>query len=150
VAALQGIARSDEAKREASVIAAAISATWDNNAKSDWWLWAGSQKIKGYFCYEWAYAFEDAFDLVFSGEFFTASVQFYGNVESEKVHAFLEITSVETKKSIYVDDGFFRDGHVHTEKPIDDHYRTRFEFNPHRGLCDVPRAYPGPPSPKAP
>jgi hypothetical protein len=59
--ALQGIAQSQAAKDEAAKIAATINATWEMNMK---WNWAASsffnEKARGFYCYEWAYAFQDA------------------------------------------------------------------------------------------
>lgn len=140
-AALQGIAQSQAAKDEAANIAATINATWEIGRK---WNWAAfsinNQKAKGYFCYEWAYAFQDAAELYSSGKYFSVKVEVVGDLNSGKVHAFTTITSLETGKSIYVDDGFMGLGYVHTTKPIGGIYKTPMDLIAEldRKNCDVP------------
>lgn len=138
---LQGIAQSQAAKDEAANIAATINATWEMNRK---WNWAAfsinNQKAKGFYCYEWAYAFQDAVELHSSGKYFTVKVEVFGDLNSGKVHAFATITSLETGKSVYVDDGFMGLGYIHTSKPIGGIYKTPIDLTAEleRSNCDVP------------
>jgi hypothetical protein len=140
--ALQGIAQSQEAKDEAAKMAAAIGNTWKWNWKWNWSYFSFyNEKAKGYYCYEWAYAFQDAAEFHSSGKYFTVKVEAYGDPDSGKVHAFTTITSLETGKSVYVDDGFMGGlGYVHTTKPIGGIYNTPFDLSDEldRKYCDVP------------
>lgn len=139
---LQGITQSQEAKKEAAAIAAVIRYTWELNSK---WNWAAfsinNQKAKGFYCYEWAYGFQDAGKSQSSGKHFTFSVEVFGDLVSGKVHAFTTITSLETGKSIYVDDGFMGLGYVHATKPIGGIYKTPMDLIAEldKANCDVPR-----------
>lgn len=153
-ARLAEIATSEDAKEEAMRIGRAIIATFDLNGRITWnkVLWQltnpllefvdPDQRARGYYCYEWAYAFEDAVTFESSGKFFTVQVEAYGDLESGKVHSFIRITSKETDKSIYVDDGFYHRGkYVHSEKPIGDIYKTPIPLTAEldRGNCNIPR-----------
>lgn len=139
---LQGIAESQEAKDEAAKMAAAIGNTWKLQWKWNWTAFSfNNEKAKGYYCYEWAYAFQDAAEFHSSGNYFTVKVEAYGDLDSGKVHSFTTITSLETGKSVYVDDGFMGLGYVHTAKPTGGIYNTPFSLadEMNRKKCDVPK-----------
>jgi hypothetical protein len=134
VAALDGIANSAEARAEAAAIAAAIQNTWSNN----WTLYVPwAQTTWGYWCYEWAYAFE----VAANGEDptnFTVNV-YSAAADDGRIHAWIKITSNETGKSVYVDDGFWDGTYVHSAPPCGGDYK-----NIMRGV-DVPREQCSPP-----
>ncbi len=109
---------------EMKQIANAIANTWTMNYKTTMPRRANDQRAKGYFCYEWAYAFEDAFNSQSSTKSFKATVEGAEVKDTELVHAWLRITSCATGKSIYVDDGFMirnqkgKPVYVHKSAPI--------------------------------
>jgi hypothetical protein len=138
---LQGVATSDAAKAEAARIAAAIQNTWSKN----WTLYAPWAETRwGYWCYEWAYAFERAASWeARSGKYFTVEVWSATTDDGTRVHAWTKITSKETGQSIYVDDGFFWTGkYVHSEPPYGGAYKNleRGVDTP-RNECSPPPAY---------
>jgi hypothetical protein len=152
-AALQATVKSAAAKAEAARIAAAIRNTWSKN----WTLYAPwAQTTWGYWCYEWAYAFERAAGWeAGSGRHFTVELWSATTDDGTRVHAWVKITSKETGQSIYVDDGFWDGKYVHSEPPYGGAYK-----NLHRGVdtprneCSPPPAYdfrgrrvPSPPRP---
>ena len=104
-------------------------------------LFAVQRKSKRIFCYERAYGFQDAAKSQSSGKYFAVSVEAFGDLNSRNVHAFTTITSLETGKSINVDDGFMGLGYVHTTKPIRGKYKSPFvlEDELDRRNCHVPR-----------
>jgi RHS repeat-associated protein len=112
-------ATSDEAKDEARRIGDAIRNTFDGS-NTPWRLpsWTNDQRNKGYYCYEWAYAFENAFKLESSGKYFTFEVEAASAPDAIGVHYWLKITSKETGRVTYVDDGFANGDYVHTNQPI--------------------------------
>jgi hypothetical protein len=134
---LQAISNSEAAKAEAVRVAAAIQNTWSKN----WTLYAPWAETRwGYWCYEWAYAFERAGKWeTRSGKYFTVDL-WSASTDDGRVHAWIKITSKETAKSIYVDDGFFHAGtFVHPQPPNGGAYKNR-----HPGV-DVPREECSPP-----
>lgn len=138
---IKKIAKSDAAKEEADRIAKAIQNTFKHNGLADNPL---SQTKKGYFCYEWVYAFEDAFKLISSGKYFKAYVEGGRKQDgSFKTHFWLVIESLETGEKIYIDDGFMYEGmYVHGKRVEGKSYPYREgtpELQPRDG-CDIPRA----------
>jgi RHS repeat-associated protein len=128
--ALADIAVSEKGKEEARRIGTAIDHTfafnWRPNAS---WLrrllGISDELCKGYYCYDWAYAFEDAFKLESSGKFFSAKVE-EAKTGDGPVHYWLRIDSLETKKSVFVDDGFMSGSHpgnVHETRPQGGRYQ---------------------------
>ncbi len=109
------ISESCEAWEEGTRIAKAIQNTFNNN-----WRFSfprrHDDRVKGYYCYEWAYAFEDAYGLEASGKYFTVKVTGASTLEG-LIHAWVKITSLETGESVYVDDGFWDGTYVHDAAP---------------------------------
>jgi len=122
--------------REAEDIGAAISRTWDKNGPPRW-MWApwaavkngiyaltggffgGEERQCNYYCYEWAYGFKNAFNLVHPKEF-TVTVEYATHWKDDDevlLHYWIRITSKRTGKSLYVDDGFFNGDFVHASRP---------------------------------
>lgn len=130
---------SREAKLEANRIGAAIKNTFDENAAAAWWWYPraaagnalgallrmghGEERCRGYFCWEWAYAFQDAFNLV-DPEHFDVEV-WMARTPDGRVHYWIEIISHETEKSVYVDDGFANGSNVHNLPPVPRGYSDR-------------------------
>ncbi|MDX1929892.1 MAG: RHS repeat-associated core domain-containing protein [Pirellulaceae bacterium] len=139
---LKAISKSQEAVQEASRLSAIINHTFELNRK---WNWAAfsifNQKVKGYYCYEWAWAFKNAYDYV-QCRSFTVEMHAVGDFASGSVHAYVKITSVETGKFVYVDDGFglTGGGQVHTTPPIGGIYKSPMQFTDELAevKCDVP------------
>eukprot|EP00456_Euglypha_rotunda_P043414 TRINITY_DN33_c0_g1_i1.p1 TRINITY_DN33_c0_g1~~TRINITY_DN33_c0_g1_i1.p1 ORF type:complete len:668 (+),score=117.64 TRINITY_DN33_c0_g1_i1:161-2005(+) len=109
---------------EAARIAKAIYLTLVNN----WRLriprpW--DERKYGYYCYEWAYGFEDSFKLESSGNCFTGKVEAAVDQISKRgrVHYWLAIKSVckQEARGIFVDDGFmFASGEkCHMSRPCE-------------------------------
>jgi hypothetical protein len=156
---LQGIASTAAAKAEAARIAAAIQNTWSKG----WTFYppitfqGRPQTVWGYWCYEWAYAFERAASWeAGSGKYFTVEVWSATTDDGTKVHAWIKITSKETGQSIYVDDGFFWVGkYVHSAPPYGGAYKNlQRGVDTPRNQCSPPTAYdssgkkvPAPPPP---
>jgi hypothetical protein len=112
---LPSIAKCRAAKCIARRMAEAIGNTYNLNGRpaSPW-----SEKRKGYYCHEWAWAFKYACDSERPNEFFKMKVRMCWNEDCSKTHAWVEITSVETGKTICVDDGFTEGGSfVHWTPP---------------------------------
>ncbi len=133
--ALQSIAKSEAAKAEAARIAAAIQYTWRNNfALYPPITFSGIPQTRwGYFCYEWAYGFEEAGNHeAGSGKYFKVEV-YCASAADGRLHAWVKITSKETGQSIYVDDGFWDGKYVHSKPPYGG------EYNSLRQGCDIPR-----------
>jgi hypothetical protein len=110
---------------EAIRIGRAIQYTFDNNSRKA----LPGQHRKGYFCYEWAYAFEWAAAGESSGNYFTTTCESASTVPTGKglEHAWLKITNKRTGRSVYIDDGFMRSGpngpiYIHTTPPMDGDY----------------------------
>jgi len=119
---ITGISESDEAKAEGQRIAKALVYTIRNN-----WRFRPSlrknERFKGYFCYDWAYAFEDAFNLESKGEFFKVDVQSALDPDTLLTHFWIRITSLETGEVIYFDDSFWDGTFVHTNMPCGGNYQ---------------------------
>ena len=143
---------------EADRIAAAIQNTFDKNATSLWirndilTLGLGTeQRRKGYYCYEWTYAFQDAFNFETSGKYDegsnvnSSSKNFTSNIQSasagEPVHYWLKITCKKTGGSIYIDDGFADGNYVHKRAPIPRGYVLGNPNDMPRNQCNPPPAY---------
>jgi hypothetical protein len=77
-------------------------------------------------------AFEDAFKAESSRKFFKAEV-YSASADDGRIHAWIKITSLETGRSVYVDDGFWDGKHVHSKPPCGGAYKNV------RSGCDVPR-----------
>jgi len=113
------------ANEEADRIASAIRNTFDQNYKPHFPRWTGwpfyttDDRVKGVYCFDWAYAFEYAFNLEASGKYFTVNVESAAD-EAGNVHFWIRITSIATGESVYVDDGFFDGNFVHRQRPIPD------------------------------
>jgi RHS repeat-associated protein len=151
--ALIGISKTCPAKKEAVRIGQAIENTF--NYHWNWPssgslapLWGGTNdKVKGYYCYEWAYAFQDAFGYESSGTYFKARVEGVSKPDPNDpdnafIHAWLSITSLETGKSVFVDDGFMYAGaYVHTTPPTGGWPGTFMPGDRPRSQCHVPTAY---------
>jgi hypothetical protein len=142
---LENMVETDAAKGEARRIGRAIANTFNKN--SGWWrfpkppVYYVDERNKRIYCYEWAWAFHDAFIHESSGETFTASVQSSITREA-KVHYWLMIRTKDGKQVLYVDDGFWvhdrRSGerrYIHTEKPMGGEY----EYDWSGPLFDKPR-----------
>jgi RHS repeat-associated protein len=144
-----------QAHDEANRIAAAINFTYSRNcavfSMIGGYTKRGVGKIlgkkiesstnKGYYCYEWAYAFEDAFNLESSGHCFSVKVEAAakeGDLEG-RVHYWIAITSLGgTKNTIYVDDGFSDGSYVHTNRPIPEGYIIGSSGDMPRDQCSPP------------
>ncbi len=111
---------------EAKRIAGAIANTFNNNSRfepRDFAPWLKVEKAKGYYCYEWAYAFEDALNVEAPTKF-VVQVQAAQSLpdpdtNDRLVHYFIQITStIDPSKHLYVDDSFW-DGrtYVHDKPP---------------------------------
>jgi len=142
---------SEECKEEARRIARAIKNTWGRNSR--WSL--PSERAKGYWCYEWAHGFEDAFNLESSGRCFTADrhgASKPNGTTQPRVHAWIEITVIATKEVIYVDDGYGNGSQVNTTPPTPNGYSGPYSKNNNRRehCQQIPTAYrhdqPQPPS----
>ncbi len=142
---LENMVDTEAAKGEARRIGRAIANTFNKN--SAWWrfpkppVYYVDERNKRIYCYEWAWAFHDAFIHESSGETFTASVQ-SSITPDAKVHYWLKIRTKDGKHAIYVDDGFWvhdrRSGerrYIHTEKPMGGEY----EYDWSGPLFDKPR-----------
>ena len=66
--------------------------TFDNNNPWYWPSLTKDQRNKGYYCYQWAYAFEDAFNHESSGKYFTVKVE-EASDSARHVHFWIVITS---------------------------------------------------------
>ncbi len=138
---LSKIAPSDAAKAEAARIAAAIKNTFDKNNPWYWPSLTKDQRNKGYYCYQWAYAFEDAFNSESSGKFFAARVEEASDSEGH-VHFWVAITSKsDPKNTVYVDDGFCDGDYVHSKRPIPDGWSLGTPGDKPREKVSVPPAY---------
>jgi len=148
-AALIGIGDgSKEAADQARAIAGAIQNTFDHN-----WRFGSiiGDKVRGYYCYEWSYAFEDCINSVlyrvpvgerkFGARVQSAAAPPIGVIFVSPIHAWVEIESPQTQKKIYIDDGFWNGSYVHTSPPYGGKY-TGF-----RPGCDVAREECSPPIP---
>lgn len=145
---LSKITSSKAANEEAIRIGKAILNTFNKNrAPFPIIRGARDERNKGFWCYEWAYAFESAFNLESSGKYFKATVEgastvWTGNPDG-KVHFWLKIQSLETGKITYVDDGFMNGSYVHTKRPEGGSYK----YDPFvvsdqpRSNCNPPSAY---------
>ena len=135
---LRDISDSRDARNEAERIGAAVRNTFDNNWQLTYPRFK-DQRVKGYFCYDWAYGFQNAFNGESSGKYFTAEVEEASS--GPNVHYWLKIKSIETGKYVYVDDGFSNGDYVHKARPIP----TRWEMgNPGdvpKETCSLPRTY---------
>jgi len=129
---------------EARRIGQAIQNTWRKN----WRLYPPitirgvPQTVKGYWCYEWAYAFAEAAEHESSGKHFEIKI-WSASADDERLHAWLEIKSRKTNRSIYVDDGFWETGtYVHSKAPYGGDYKhLRPGVDVPRDRCSPPRAY---------
>jgi len=115
---LSGLASTQKCRDEAVRIAAAIRNTFDNNWTWAFPKWGEDHRVKGYYCYDWAYGFEDAVSHESSGACFTVKVEASWKMGTNLVHFWIRISSVENPaRSIFVDDGFTGDGYVHDKPP---------------------------------
>jgi hypothetical protein len=134
-AALVGIAVSEEAKDQARRIAAAIRNTFENNRIQGRYP-PSFERNKGYWCYEWAYAFALAarYELKDSDtRLFVIEVE-SARTASGRVHFWIKITSLETGEAIYVDDAFGNGSYVNYSQPAPEDYDLIFSepINPIR------------------
>ena len=113
------IAKSGAGKEEARRIAEAFANTWSNNWTLRWVNPFRGQTRWGYWCYEWAWAFKDAANLESRKEmFFIVTVHMCWTDDFGATHAWIEVYSVETGQTIYIDDGFTgRRSFIHTSPP---------------------------------
>jgi RHS repeat-associated protein len=109
---------------EAESIASAIAATFNSNWRWEWQRtvpFVKSERAKGYFCYEWAYAFEDAFNASSQGGFIARVKAAKAERDSdgdELTHYWLEISSANNpSEKIFVDDGFWDGNYIHEIRP---------------------------------
>ncbi|XZE43934.1 RHS repeat-associated core domain-containing protein [Pirellulaceae bacterium SH467] len=130
---LSAMATSAEGKSEGDRVGRAIANTFNQN--SGWWrfpkipLFGPDERSKRIFCYEWAWAFHDAFMHESSGDHFKAKVQ-SSITDDLKVHYWLKITSADGKTEVYVDDGFWETDektgvriYIHDAKPMGGAYK---------------------------
>ena len=109
---LVSIARSEECKKEAVRIGKAISNTYSNNWRPHLPRWTDDRR-KGFYCDEWAYAFEDAIAHE-RKEFFLVKVKavycdedIRKSLKKPRVHFYIELICRENPDfKIYIDDGF--------------------------------------------
>lgn len=110
------------------------------------------ERHKGYYCYEWVFGFEEAFNSTASGNCFEAFVN-GAKVEADgRIHAWLLVRSACygcSQSEIYVDDGFWevdnksKSKYVHYSPPCGGQYVPRPDAladNP-RHSCNIPNAY---------
>ncbi len=115
---------------EARRIGRAIANTWNGNTGYEWrdsvpFASLGTQKAKGYYCYEWAIAFKLAVEREnpsnYSVTLESAKQNNPNSYGGTNVHYWIKITSTsDPSKFLYVDDGFWHvDGerYVHVERP---------------------------------
>ncbi len=129
---------SPKGRAEGYFIGQAIQNTFDNN-NPFYMPRFRDQRRKGYYCYEWAYAFEDAFNAESSGKYWKATVQSASS--GELIHFWIKITSLETGQSIYVDDGFVDGNYVHCKQPIPKGWQIGNPGDMPRSESNVPPAY---------
>ena len=146
---LVGLGNSSGSANEGRLIGQAIWYTFRGNWQPTFPRW-NDQRRKGYYCFEWAYAFEDAFNLESSGQYFTAEVQSASTPPATPegngpVHFWLKITSKETGLSVYVDDGFYDGGYVHIGMPVPHGWDRGNPGDVQRSECHPPPANPGTP-----
>jgi len=115
---LAAIAGLPEGAEQARKIAAAIRYTFEKN-KISGRLPPSPERNKGYWCYEWAYAFAAAATHVLNKEkqpLFVIQVE-SASTQDGRVHYWVRIKSVETGQVIYVDDGFGNGNYVNYSRP---------------------------------
>ena len=109
---------------DARQIASSIYQTLENNQT---WVSGmfgdGPDRYRGYFCWDWAYGFLDAFALaVGSSSCFTAIIErsvgpTIGKLSS--IHYFLRISSIcDSSESVFIDDGFANNSFIHDDPPM--------------------------------
>ena len=109
---------------DARRIAPSIYQTLENNQT---WVSGmfgdGPDRYRGYFCWDWAYGFLDAFALaVGSSSCFTAIIErsvgpTIGKLSS--IHYFLRISSIcDSSESVFIDDGFANNSFIHDDPPM--------------------------------
>jgi hypothetical protein len=109
----------DEATRIGRAIANTFNYNWKLEQEN---LVPGkSEMCKGYFCYEWAYAFKKAFDAE-NPSGYTAIVESSKTLGDPmtgviRSHYWVKITSVNSGQSVYVDDGFWNRAYTHENQP---------------------------------
>jgi hypothetical protein len=65
------------------------------------------QRVRGYYCYEWAHGFEQAIDVYTkNSKCFSTTVEEAGVKNSDLMHAWVKISSSCSDQSVYYDDGF--------------------------------------------
>jgi hypothetical protein len=154
-AVLAGTGTSDKSKAEAKRIAGAIQNTFSGGYSYSWAAWGGvknlvswttdgylggDERCGGYYCYEWAYAFKNAFNIESSGDCFTAKVEEAATLEG-KVHYWLAITSKDAPyTTIYVDDGFMNGNKVHALRPEGGKYKYQPVLSKPEAECSPPPA----------
>ena len=117
-----------ECLREAERIAVAVANTVYRNY--DIYELIPDQRFGGYWCYEWAEAFEDAFELenpkCFSAEINRAIGG--GDKDFTDTHYWVNITSACGKKSVFVDDGFANKDNkmVHDAPPVPENWKVDY------------------------
>ncbi|HIC88094.1 MAG TPA: hypothetical protein EYP04_01635 [Anaerolineae bacterium] len=109
------IADSEEAKEEAERIAAAIYNTFLNNERL-MRLPPSAERNKGYWCYEWAYAFLAAAKHESSDQHYILTVEWAS--AGDNVHYWIVVESRKSGDRIYVDDGFANGRYVHFRRPV--------------------------------
>ncbi|GIW85601.1 MAG: hypothetical protein KatS3mg107_1261 [Gemmataceae bacterium] len=138
---LPAIAKSDATKTKAAAIGLAIANTFNRNSRISLRLF--TEQNKGYWCYEWAYAFEDAFKYESSGKYFKATIEGAAG-KGDVVHFWLRIDSLETGMSIFVDDGFMNGSYIHDKRPAHGIYQYTpglLHDIPRTKWLQIPRAY---------
>jgi hypothetical protein len=121
--AIPGIADSEKGKQEAACIGAALKNTFEGNRQYSFGGFAKSalgitdERVKGYYCYEWARAFEKAAND--EGPHPLTDVRARAAwAKDGRLHSWLEMQSRETGRIVYVDDGYTTPGvYVHPELP---------------------------------
>jgi hypothetical protein len=168
-AMLKETASTKDAQDEADRIASAIINTFNKNKNKNKKNVIDGEKNGGHYCYEWAFAFEEAFDHESTKKYFKYRIEaakgpfITGGLLGTKTHVWIVIESLQTNKKIYIDDGFmYVDGqvrkYVHTHMP--DSYTAGYTYDKNttdrvisgRDICNIPKAYDskGKPAPKNP
>jgi RHS repeat-associated protein len=126
---------------EAQRIADAIYYTLRNNKRvnADGVPFWNDERCNGYWCYEWAWAYQKAFDH-------ERQASFSAVVEAAKTskglgHYWLKITPTNGSSPIYVDDSFFDGTFVHEKRPEPPGYKYDPTAKLDRGV--PPPAYDG-------
>ena len=125
-------------KREAISIASSLEQTCRNGGRPFRLVrpnWLGGQAVRGNWCYEWAYGYEDAIKALkpkfvkFEVEFACPKNEIWPS-ETYPLHYWLRIF-IDDEEAIYVDDGFMEGfpGFAHHERPCGG---DRYHFPPEK------------------